>query len=651
MSRSKYIVFLVILKLSFCIYADENAGLNQEDLENLKKLTQLVSVASVEEETINHTPAIVSRYDAEMLRSMGLKSLRDMLSFIPGFVVQDHFFPGKSIMIRGVSEALNQKVLFLVDETPYWMPAHGDFPISGLPIEAIDHIEVIRGPGAVYYGTNATSGVIKVVTKNKSQNVVSTTYGTGQRRRVNFFYNNDEFIKNHSFTFAFEKEKNNGLDYEIKGANQFPATYPIGTPTSGILKRPSEHHSLLAKYNVNDFVIKVQHSKTKNRGLTGAASIINESDIIYRGDLLSLGRKWVVGNHAINSFVDYNRFYMETDTKKLLSGRKDGMFKFSNGGKKNYRLRAGINSETTFDKNLMLFYGFETEKLSTGSYGIYANDNLLSELMPNDNTREDSFYSQLDYKYKEWRFLLGGRFTNRETGGDGFTPRASLVYSLDESKSIKLLYSIGFKSSNFTQRNVNIPGSVQGNPNLDAELNRTTELAYSYSTIDSLFVLNGYYLEARDFIQREVQASGVGTFSNIGEFERYGFEIDFQKMYRNYEFYINSSYVHQGNEMYVDDPLALFVPKNTVTIGSRYTITSHHTVGVASQYMSRRGIAPSFNKINLSYNYINKDFNFLLNFNNVTSESVSYPDLINYNKDFILKNDKRVLLAELKLFF
>ena len=36
---------------------------------------------------------------------------------------------------------------------------------SGVPIEIIDHIEVIVGPGSVLYGSNAMFGLINVVTK------------------------------------------------------------------------------------------------------------------------------------------------------------------------------------------------------------------------------------------------------------------------------------------------------------------------------------------------------------------------------------------------------------------------------------------------------------------------------------------------------
>ncbi|RKZ11220.1 hypothetical protein DRQ50_13945, partial [bacterium] len=128
-----------------------------------------VTVSSHRPELILDTPAIISRYDADEMAGMGLRTLRDMLRFIPGVTVQDHLFGQTFISIRGVYEGFNQKVLFLLDDTPYFMPSHSDIPLLGIPFSSISHIEIIRGPGAVYYGTNATGGVIKVVTRGYGQ--------------------------------------------------------------------------------------------------------------------------------------------------------------------------------------------------------------------------------------------------------------------------------------------------------------------------------------------------------------------------------------------------------------------------------------------------------------------------------------------------
>lgn len=59
------------------------------------------------------------------------------------------------------------------------MSSHGDMPLLSMPTDLIDRIEVIRGPGSVIYGTDATAGVINVILKkDDNQSVLSLTGGS-----------------------------------------------------------------------------------------------------------------------------------------------------------------------------------------------------------------------------------------------------------------------------------------------------------------------------------------------------------------------------------------------------------------------------------------------------------------------------------------
>ncbi|MBA6357086.1 TonB-dependent siderophore receptor, partial [Colwellia sp. BRX8-3] len=187
-----------------------------------------VDVASYTSERIIQTPAIVSRYDQNDLTLMGIKSLKDMLSFIPGFVLQENRAGGTPVMIRGIVEAFNQKILFIVDDVPYWMPSHSEIPLLGIPIEAISHVEVIRGPGAIYYGTNASAGVIKIVTKQKAGNSLAVNYDSNQKLNVGGYYFH-AFDDDSHFSLGVESQKDNGFTSYFEGTPQ-PPSFPKGTP-------------------------------------------------------------------------------------------------------------------------------------------------------------------------------------------------------------------------------------------------------------------------------------------------------------------------------------------------------------------------------------------------------------------------------------
>jgi outer membrane receptor protein involved in Fe transport len=166
---------------SITVFAEEFPSYFNMSLQELLQIR--VSVASPNSERIINTPAIVSRYDMQDMSGMGLRTLKDLLSFIPGFVLQDSRSGGTTVMIRGLVEAFNQKVLFMLYGVPYWMPSHSEIPLLGMPLEAISHVEVIRGPGAVIYGSNASAGVINIITKQTPQSVVA--FSAGSHNKIN----------------------------------------------------------------------------------------------------------------------------------------------------------------------------------------------------------------------------------------------------------------------------------------------------------------------------------------------------------------------------------------------------------------------------------------------------------------------------------
>jgi len=156
----KHVIYLVVSLIILYLFSstpaqsDELEALFDLSLEEL--LSVKVSVASEKPETVIETPAIVSRYNRVDLEKMGITTLREMFNFIPGVIVQ-YSMPGwATVQIRGIDEAFNQKVLFLLDGVPYHQPSHSLIPMEGVPWESISHVEVIRGPGAVFYDSQAS---------------------------------------------------------------------------------------------------------------------------------------------------------------------------------------------------------------------------------------------------------------------------------------------------------------------------------------------------------------------------------------------------------------------------------------------------------------------------------------------------------------
>ncbi|MFN3526647.1 MAG: TonB-dependent receptor plug domain-containing protein, partial [Paracoccus sp. (in: a-proteobacteria)] len=98
---------------------------------------------------------------AEQIEARGVTTVQDALRAVPGVSVSSAGSSMTAVRIRG-SEA--NHVLILIDGIE---AAGGDdsYVLSGLETADIDRIEVLRGPQSVIYGSNASAGVINIITR------------------------------------------------------------------------------------------------------------------------------------------------------------------------------------------------------------------------------------------------------------------------------------------------------------------------------------------------------------------------------------------------------------------------------------------------------------------------------------------------------
>jgi outer membrane receptor for ferrienterochelin and colicins len=139
------------------------------DLETLLD-ESIVTTASKSAETETTAPATSSTLTAEDMQRYGIHSLAEAINYLSlGAITFDPLFTAE-IGARGVFLKGDQgnHFLLLVDGHTVNEQLAGSARFDrglGVPIELIDHVEVILGPGSVLYGSNAMLGVINVVTK------------------------------------------------------------------------------------------------------------------------------------------------------------------------------------------------------------------------------------------------------------------------------------------------------------------------------------------------------------------------------------------------------------------------------------------------------------------------------------------------------
>jgi outer membrane receptor for ferrienterochelin and colicins len=130
----------------------------------------VVTTASQSAEDQSLAPATVTTITSDDLRRYGMKTLADAINFLSLGMVAQNNLDDVEVGARGVQFTgdYGDHVLLLIDGhavNEQWDGTAYFGRGAGVPMELVDHIEVILGPGSVLYGSQAMLGVINIVTK------------------------------------------------------------------------------------------------------------------------------------------------------------------------------------------------------------------------------------------------------------------------------------------------------------------------------------------------------------------------------------------------------------------------------------------------------------------------------------------------------
>ncbi|MGQ0503138.1 MAG: TonB-dependent receptor plug domain-containing protein [Panacagrimonas sp.] len=143
-------------------------GLSIEDLMQV----DVATVAGKPEPRFT-TPAALTVISGGDIRRAGHRSVPEALRMIPGMFVARLNASKYAVGARGLtgSTITSSRYLVLVDGRVVVDPLTSVvlWDVVDLPIEDVDRIEVIRGPGATLWGANAMNGVINVITRSAAR--------------------------------------------------------------------------------------------------------------------------------------------------------------------------------------------------------------------------------------------------------------------------------------------------------------------------------------------------------------------------------------------------------------------------------------------------------------------------------------------------
>lgn len=541
-------------------------GHEEDDLALVYGDKSTISIATGSQQSLRRAPAVATVITAEDIAAMGATSLDDVLESVPGVhVSRNPIIYTPVFVIRGIgaSGPTNPQVLLLQNGIPITSMYTGDKGNmwSGLPVENISRIEIIRGPGSALYGADAYSGVINVITKSAAEvsgTQVGISAGSFSTRAAWIQHgSNQGEVK----TAAFLRiGTTNGFKEIIAVDAQTRNDSLFGTNASLAPDSVSTGNDAL------DAHLDLEYKKWRLRtgyvlrddiGTGAGISSALDPESKLKSQRISTDLSWAdpqfaqdVGVGVAAAYVRYterspNNLVLLPPGLRLPTGLfPEGLIGGPNRWEKHVRLSAFATYSGIAGHNLRFGFGHDDLDLyKTTTYKNY----LLSPSGVPIPTGPVTEYSAIQphilpqqrkvnyvYAQDEWKFArdlaltAGVRHDRYSDFGDTTNPRVALVWDAALDLTAKLLYGRAFRAPSFNEQ-YGINPVANGNPNLRPELINTLEAAFSWQARRDLHVnLNVFKYAMKDIIRAVPNAiAGTGaTYNNVGSQDGTGMELE-----------------------------------------------------------------------------------------------------------------------------
>ncbi|CQR74388.1 Colicin I receptor precursor [Sporomusa ovata DSM 2662] len=579
-------------------------------------LDQVVVTATKTEKKVKDVPAAVEVITREQLDRRNIKRVSDALTAISGvFVKSNKGMMGTtdSITMRGFG---NQKqILILLDGQPVNDGYNGSVDIANVPLETIERIEVIKGPGSALYGSNAMGGVINIITKDKAKQETILRAGIGEQGTENKSIYTSGSAGKWEYFLSAQKTSLDGYITSDEYKRALVGSDKAQNPGKNGLDREQYNGKLVyhpddkSKFSLSSGNNKYSYfyENATDRGKRDADSwaFNYENKMTDTSSLkLSYGEQkidsWYVStsySSKTNNVSSYT--YSQTPSKTT---QAELQYNFKSGDKDSLTVGYARRTEhsDSFGKTLTAASNGRNLTLTTAN----SDSNIGGK------TETDSFYIQderklsdkttlyLGGRYDDWRFYNGYTYgydsatksykTNNTAEGkaDSFNPKIGLVHKVNNKLTLRSSIGKAFRAPNVYELAKDWESSTGAiykcNPDLQPEEATNYEVGLDYQANKSLLAkLNLFHTDVTDAIDKKTYTNVAGRtvyqYINSGKAKVNGLEIGLTKrLSQAWSSFLNYTYTDaQVTESStapenVDKQMAN-VPKNMFNVGFDYT--------------------------------------------------------------------------------
>ena len=435
------------------------------------QLNDIVVTASGFEQQISSAPASISVISREELERGHYQNVTDALRDVPGVVVTgggagDN---GNDISIRGMP---SQYTLILVDGRPQnsresrpngsagfeqdWLP----------PLQAIERIEVVRGPMSTLYGSDAIGGVINVITRKVADTwhgniqldtVLQEDSASGDSRQANFYLSGPlvaDRLGLQLYGRTSERDEDdieNG--YEEKSLQSLTARLSLAA---------SDNH---------DFTAEAGITEQDRRSLVGRSA---PAEGCRGGCTDSIG-EYTNSHVALTHSGRFDWGTSETFVQRERSENQSRDIEITNTtAKTSVVIPLGMHM-------LTVGASWEEESLEDGT------TNQISDRTAVENSQWALFMEDEWMLTNAWALTGGLRLDDDDNYGSHLSPRLYSVWNMTPEWTLKGGVSTGYRSPNLREitpdwGQVSRGGNVYGNPDLEPETSLNKEIALLYGS-------------------------------------------------------------------------------------------------------------------------------------------------------------------------
>ncbi|HQS66738.1 MAG TPA: TonB-dependent receptor [Sulfuricurvum sp.] len=470
-------LFASVLLTQLLLSANDSDDLNSV-------IEEMTSIATKTKLNADYVPGTVTVISGEKLKSLGITNLAEQNAYdtIVGF-------DSSTLSLRGAGSiygSQGNKIKWMINDKPFSAEILG-LPILGtgqlvipIPTDAIERIEIIRGPGSAIYGGNAIYGVINIITK-KGAGAVFTTLSQMESNKFGkgigaygLFEQNDLKVST-----IVSLEQSDGWDLSATSQSRSEHGNLPSASGNNLLMADASYKNIdfwAYRMQAKNNYTRVQWDPTNGIPLDNTKPVQSSINTL----LGAQGKYDVFSNVLLTAKAGINQY---TNRADLIYPSNSGQRIIDYAESTKY---AEGSAETTIGSHRLLG-GIYASVLSIDRNNRTQSWNTTNSLLsPKDipNRINKALYIQDEIQLDEkTTATIGTRYDTYNDGRKALSPRIALVHIYDDSNILKAQYSRAFRPPSFSEQYSSNNQSVD--QKFESEIADTLELSYIFKTNDS----------------------------------------------------------------------------------------------------------------------------------------------------------------------